>query len=846
MLFISFHLSFLLLELIQHRGNFMIAIEKVLIDRREKPLDASCTPELSFYLKEGSEGAIFSYKYILAEDSEFKNVVFESKDIQFTREFSIEYEGEALSHRHEYFLRFILQTEHGEIAKDTSFITRLAKTDWKGTWIGAPQTWNGGALGLRKELPSFSGKKIKKALAYLAGIGYSELYLNGKKLSDELLGPGVTSYDKKVLYRTYDVTDLLNGENDAFGILLGYGWYGKRVAKFQLYVTFEDGSEFETHSFSNENWWFCPTPILNNSIYSGETYDARKEKDYLGGFSNPELRGGYFYKWFGGIHSGNLLSNLEPQEIDPIRPLGEYEGERIKTFSSNNFVYDIHQNIAGVSSIIVKGEAGAKIILRHAETLKEDGHIDQTNLRSADQEDIYILKGEGEESYMPRFTYHGFRYVEVWIEGKANLISLKGVHIHTDTRKIGEFCCSDKDLNRLHHMAVITEENNQHSIPTDCPQRDERFGWLNDLSTRFFQTVYNFDMSRFFRKFIADINDVQDEEGRIADTIPYYTGGRPADTTSVSYLLMAELAYVNYGDKRIVKDNYEHLKRWVEFLLAHQNGYIMDYAYYADWVSCVNYSDAASDPIQISSYFLYWHLKCLAHLASIIDKKEDAKHYELLAKESKDALNEKYFHDGYYGSNVQTENSMALSLGICEKENEEEVYKHLKDSIIAHNNHLTSGNQGYRHTMHLLCEHGDIDLLLDVLKNREYPGWGFMLANDATTVWERWEKENTATMNSFDHPMFGSYDAIFYRYILGIKIDDIYENEIRIEPKIPSSLEFAEGSLDTVRGKIKVKWKKENGKITYNIAVPLSMKVKLTLPNEDSVLLSEGYYRFIR
>lgn len=806
----------------------MIAISKVFVDRRERPLDASFKPEISFSFQDGSVGKVLSFHYVISNEKGFHYV---SREIPFRREFGIFYSGKPLESRTGYSLEIVLTLDGGEkISAETFFMTRLKKEDWKGTWIGGPQTWNGGALSIRKEVESFGGKKIKRAIAYLAGIGYSELYLNGEKLGDEVLGPGVTCYDRRILYRTYDVTDRMSGKGDVFGILLGYGWYGKRIANFQLYVDFEDGSETEVHSYSNYNWWFAPSPITGNSIYSGESYDARMEEAYPGGFSNPELKGNYTHSWFGSVHSEQTHGKLVPQEIDPIRVLGEYPGEVMKEFTPSNFVYDVKQNLAGYCRIEVKGERGAKIILRHAETLKEDGHIDQTNLRTADQEDSYILKGEGLETYQPRFTYHGFRYVEAWIEGNAEIVSLTALHVHTDSRPIGEFSCDDPALNRLHKMAVITELNNQHSILTDCPQRDERFGWLNDLSTRLFQNVYNFDMLRFFRKFIADISDCQGKDGSITDTAPYYTGGRPADTTSLSFLLLAELGYANYGDKKIVRDNYPALKKWVEFLLTHQKGYIMDYAYYADWVSCVNYPDASSDPILISSYFLFWHLKTLSHLAAILGKKKEAAHYAKLMGESKKALNEKYFHRDHYGSNVQAENSMALSLGICPKAAYRKVYASLRQSIIDHDYHLTSGNQGYRHTMYLLCQNGDADLLFKVLKNPAYPGWGFMLQNDATSVWERWEKENQATMNSFDHPMFGSYDCVFYHYVLGIKIDDIHRNRIRLEPVFPESLSRAEGSLDTPRGKLKVSYEKKNGEIRLKVFVPVSMEVSLSLP----------------
>lgn len=819
----------------------MLTIENIKVDHRLEPIDASINPVFSWLTQEGTGEAI-TYRLLVASSMEAldgdEGDCWDSGEQALFRNFEIAYEGKPLSFRTVYFVKLTLKTAEGEkVSSITHFETRIADSDWLGTWIGVPDSWNGGALSIRRALDPFD-KKVKKARAYIAGIGYHEFYVNGKKISDAVLNPGVTDYDQTVLFCTYDITDELNGKGDVVGILLGYGWYGNRKLKAQFYIDFEDGTTYEAHSFSNYGWWFAKSPITSNSIYSGETYDSRIEDEYPGGFSSQKLEGGYNSHWFGGIHSQQKMGRLVPQEMNPIRVLGTYKGEVIKSFSEHDSVYDIKQNIAGWCRIKVEGERGSKVILRHGETLSEDRHVDQTNLRTAAATDTYVLKGDGIEEYAPRFTYHGFRYVEVIIEGKATLKSLVGEHVHSDNVKVGEFSCSDYALNALHKMAVITEENNETSILTDCPQRDERFGWLNDVSTRVFQTCYNFDMDRFFNKVDRDMSQTQDKEGAITDTAPYYTGGRPADTTSLSYLLLARESYRYYGDKSTIVENYEGHKAWVEYLLAHQKGYIMDYYYYADWVPCTSFNDGPSDGICISSYFLFWHLKVLSELAGIIEKEEDKIHYETLAEESRSALNKKYFHDGYYHEGTQCEDGMALSLGIVEDKNRQSVYRHLRESVVSHGYHITCGNQGYRHVMYELCEHGEVDLLIKVLKNPEYPGWGFMLASGATTVWERWEKENLATMNSFDHPMFGSYDATFYRFLAGIKINDIFSGDIEIAPKIPSEISQVDCSFLSARGKIAVSWVKSGEEVTYKVTIPASMRAKASF--EGTMISFDG------
>ena len=809
----------------------MLSIESLLVDGRKEPMDASLRPSFSWRYNDNSTSLPDSYR-LLVKGSGI--TLWDSGEKKAKQNFAIVYHGKALQYRSEYQATLIIKTkDHECVSFSTRFETRIGKDQWLGTWIGVPCAWNGGALSIRKELDSFQGKTIKKARCYVAGIGYHELYVNGHKIGDALLEPGVTDYDKKVLYRTYDITKELNLDKNVLGFLLGYGWYGNRKLRMQLYVDFTDGSTYEAHSYSNYNWWFAPSPITRNSIYSGETYDARVEDEYPGGFSSPALVGEYNHHWFGGIHTQQNMGELVPEEINPIRVLGTYPGERIYTFGPNDAVYDVQQNIAGFCRIEVRGKRGAVVRLRHAETLKDDGHIDQTNLRSADAEDIYILKGEGTETYAPRFTYHGFRYVEIWTDDDVQLLSLTGLHVHSDNRSVGYFATDDPLLNRLHKMAVITEQNNETSILTDCPQRDERFGWVNDVSTRVFQCVYNFDMNLFLEKVDADMTLTQDTHGAITDTAPYYTGGRPADVCSISYLLLAREAYRFYGNRRICSDNYSGHKAWVDFLLSHQKDFIMDYYYYADWVSCTNFPDAVSDGIAISSYFLYWHLLALSELAGILGKKADQQHYGELAKQSKKSLNEHYFHDGHYVNGTMTEDGMALYLGLAPNAKaQQEVYQHLRQSVIDHHYHLTCGNQGYRPVMSVLCEHGDADLVLKVLKNPEYPGWGFMLANGATTVWERWEKENLSVMNSFDHPMFGSYDYIFYRYLAGIHVKDITTDDVEVSPVIAPSLHHVEGRLDTVRGELRVTWDHEGDVIRYQIHVPVAMKVQLHLPGK--------------
>lgn len=712
---------------------------------------------------------------------------------------------------------------------ETCFETTLSGNDWKGRWMSIPNSFNGGTIYFRKRI-NLKDKKIKRARAYICGLGYHEFYINSKKISDRVLNPGVTNYDLTCLYDTYEFeNELVSGDN-VIGIEVGYGWLGSRKVLAQFYIEYEDGEIYEDHSDCNAGWWVTGSPVIDNSIYGGEIYDARIEEKCSPHWASIEFEPTWANGWMYTILTQSPKGKLTPQEVPPIKIHATFNVKK-SHIAGDNTVYNFGQNLAGWAHIKCKGRRGSKITLVFAEGLTEDGHANQLNLRSARCSDTYILKGEGIEEYEPRFTYHGFQFCEAKIDGEAEIIEISAKHVHSDIKVIGHFRCSDPLLNELHRMAVITEQNNQYSILTDCPQRDERFGWLNDVSSRIFQSDYNFDMNRFYNKVVHDITETMNDQGAIADTAPYYTGGQPADTTTASYLLLALSSFRHFGDKKLLVREYDNHKKWVEYLLSRQKDYIMDYYYYADWVSPQTFKNSNSDGIFISSLFLHWHLKLIAEIARILEKDVDFAKYSRMVKESKDSLNKKYYHpeDKYYCNNTQCENAMPVWLDVCEESNKKDVVEKIVKDIIDNNFHITCGNQGYRHVFYLLCEYGYSDLAIKVLKNPEYPGWGYMVACGATTIRERWESKMENIMHSFDHPMFGSFDAIFYRYFAGIQIDGCAADKITIRPFIPESLSFVEASYDSIKGKIVSSWKKSRENIEYTIEVPTNTNLKVIL-----------------
>lgn len=812
----------------------MFKLKEVKVNYMIEPITISGKPSFSWCYENGSNSKQESYQIICSlEDG---TILWDSKIINSNQMTNISYEGSSeLPSRSVILVKVIVKSNNNEVDYfNTYFETTLKDNEWLGKWTSIPNNFNGGTLYFRKQF-KLKNKEIKKARCYICGIGYHEFYLNGKKVGDKVLNPGVTNYDKTLLFDTYKIEEYLSKEDNVMGVEVGYGWYGDRKLLLELYIEYKDGEIYEDHSDCNHGWWVSGSPVLDNSIYGGEIYDARLEKKTYPNWTSLEFQPTWANGWMYTILTQIPSGKLTPQEVNPIKVLNEFKTKSKNIIDKTHIVYDLGQNMAGWVEIKVKGKEGSKVTLLYAEGIKEDGHVNQLNLRSARCSDAYILKGEGIEVYSPRFTYHGFQYVEAVLEGDVEVIEVTGKHVHSDIKVVGKFNCSNEILNKLHYMAVITEQNNQYSIMTDCPQRDERFGWLNDVSSRVFQSNYNFDIDRLYNKVVHDIYETQNEEGCIGDTAPYYTGGQPADTTTVSYLLLALSAYKYYGDDALVKKEYEGHKKWVEYLLTRQKDFIMDYYYYADWVPPMTLKNSVSDGIFVSSMFLYWHLITIAKLAKICGNCKDFEKYSSLAKMSKDALNKKYYHqEGYYCNNTQCENAMPVWLGICEDDNKELVVKHIVKDIIDNNYHITCGNQGYRHVFYLLAEYGYSDLAIKVLTNKEYPGWGYMVDSGATTVWERWEKEMQNEMHSFDHPMFGSYDAIFYHYFLGIQVDGNGASDITLHTYVPDSLDYANGEFKTIKGLIKVNWNKDfnNKLINYEYDVPTNTRAKLIVNKE--------------
>lgn len=743
-----------------------------------------------------------------------------------------------------YYVSVTIYGENGgEDSAVVRFRTELSAEDWKGYWTFMPLNSVGGSSLYRKNIV-LPDEPVEEAFAYCAGIGCHELFVNGKKADDRLFSPVNSDYEKRIYYTVYELTGRLVAGENVIGVELAPWWYGGKKFLFQLYVTLKNGETLEFHSSAGDGWWERGGAVKECSVYDGEFCDGRVEDEFLPHWASADYRAGIESKWVLPIVSRGDSSILAPERIDPIRVCGRLIP--VASHKANGgVIYDFGANIAGRLSVTVCGERGAEITLVHAERLTADGDVNTLNLRSARATDRYVLKGEKTcETYSPRFTYHGFQFAKIITKGNVTVKSVVAERLHSDVDLIGEFSCSDEKLNYLHEIAVRTEQNNQFGVLTDCPQRDERFGWLNDLGARLYQTVYNFDMSRFFPKVVADISDGQLPGGEIGDTAPYYVGGRPADPVSVAYLLMPYYSYVYYGDDSVAKREYSNLKRWVDYLLSRTENGIVTYSYYGDWVFPTCFGKSA-DKLFVSTISLYWHLLVMIKIAKIVGEKSDEKYYAERSEEVKNAINAKYYDPAKksYACGAQTENSMSLTLNVAPERDRAAIAENVAKDVIAKNYHSTCGNVGYRHLFYVLGEFGYQDLAVKILENPEYPGWGYMVANGATSVWERWESEMSDEMDSFDHPMFGSYDAFFYAFLGGITVDDdaFACDKITIAPVKPSGMTCVNCSLNTIRGKVVSNWKEDEETTVYHVEIPFGITARFKAEGVEKTL-THGVY----
>jgi alpha-L-rhamnosidase len=744
----------------------------------------------------------------------------------------------------------------------------MGAAQWKARWITPDLTEdttrsNPSPL-LRTEF-ALDGA-IASARAYVTALGVYEMQINGRRVGDQLFAPGWTSYDKRIQYQAYDVTELLRRGSNAVGVTLGDGWYrgrlawdtrrntyGTRVALLaQIVVRYTDGREQIIGT--DERWKASTGPILLSDIYNGETYDARLEKS---GWAEA----GYDDKSWKGVlpidHSKEIL--ISPAG-PPIRRIDEIAPIKILQTPAGETVFDMGQNMVGWVRLRVRGPEGTTVRLQHAEVLDKQGNFYTANLRNAKQTDIYTLKGGGDEVYEPHFTFHGFRFVKVeGFPGTPTLATVTGVVVHSDMPRTGSFETSDPMLNQLYHNIVWGQKGNFVGVPTDCPQRDERLGWTGDAQVFSRTAAFNYDVAGFFTSWLGDAIVDQRPTGSLPDVIPdVLTRGQPNATSSSGWgdaaVIIPWTMYLTYGDIRLLARQYPSMRKYVEYerkaagdKLLWNSGW-----HYGDWLAFstdrADYPGATTDKDLIATAFYAHSTDLLARAARALGNTDDAREYADLFERIKAAWNNEYVTaSGRLSSNTQTAYALALEFHLLPDDRRADAGERLAANV-RQMGHLTTGFLGTPYLTNSLSTTGHLAESYQLLLNKKYPSWLYPITQGATTIWERWDGQKPdssfqeISMNSFNHYAYGAIGDWMVRVVAGLDLDEAEPGyrHLVIHPQPGGGLTSARAELMTQYGSAASGWKLEGGQLRLDVRVPANTHATVRLPGATLAQVTEG------
>lgn len=848
-------------------------------------------PRFSWTVGSNQRGTIQSDYQVLVSTSldslnSNKGDVWDSDKVSSQNSCHVVYKGSRLTSGTRYYWKVRTWDQDGMVSAysepawfETGF---FSASDWKAKWIGDGSVPPENDEGFYEKIPVPLFRKtfevehdVMGARLYISGIGYYEAYLNGGKMGDHMLDPGWTNYGKTTYYTVYDIKDLLNVGDNAVGVMLGNGWYnplpmqlfgrwnlreiltiGQPKLIAQIHVKYKNGKEAIVTS--DETWKTAPGPIMKNNIYLGEMYDARFEKvGWTGtGYNDAEWKRASVTTAPGG--------ELKYQFIPPIKQTKTIRPVAITEPSDGVFVIDMGQNFAGVIRMGVSGEEGTQVRLRYAEVLHENGNIDvRTSVAcqikeefsmdggpgapaTAWQEDNYILKGGEREIFQPAFTFHGFRYVEVTgYPGRPSLDDFKGIRLNADLTDVSEFECSNKRFNQVQEITEWTFLSNVFSIESDCPAR-EKFGYGGDMVGAGPAYMMNYDMANFYAKTVRDFQRDQRENGGMTECAPNIginARGLTEDTGPVGWTLahpfLLDKLYQFYGNKQLVEEQYIPLKRLVDFINVRVPDHII-----RDGISDHNMLGERPRAVT-STAFYYDHVVILEKLAGILGKDEDASTYGNLANEIKAAFINEFVdkETGKVGNRTQTAQTCALYYHLVpDSTSYQKVADALIDEIVnVHDSHLSTGIFCTRMMLLHLGELGRADLAYNIADQQGFPGYGFMIENGATTLWENWDKK---IHDSKNHPMFGSVSEWFYTSVLGIRPADdaVAFDKIILKPEVTDQLDWAKGSYHSIRGKIASSWENDNDRLKWDIELPANTEAIVFVPlmKNQSANIREG------
>lgn len=763
--------------------------------------------------------------------------------------------------------------------------TDMKKPEVKALW-DAVDSLSSKSISLRR---SFTvNKKIVGAMVYVCGLGHYELSLNGQKVGNSEFAPLWSDYDKTVYYNAYDVTSLLKEGVNAIGALLGNGFYnvqgGGRYRKLQIgfgpptlllkmVITHADGTQEEI--CSDAHWKYALSPVTFNSIYGGESYDARLEQK---GWNTAAFHDA---AWKPVVIQEAPKGTLRPQEASPVKIMERYGIQKVtrltaqqveaaskstkRTVDPSAMVLDMGQNLAGFPEITVRGKKGQKVTLLVAEALTDEGAVNQRQTGRQHYYE-YTLKGEGDETWHPRFSYYGFRYIQVEgavLKGQKNpqklpvIKNIQSCFVYNSARDVATFRCSNDVFNSAHRIIGKAVRSNMQSVFTDCPHR-EKLGWLEQLHLNGPGLLYNYDLTTLFPKVMQDMADAQHDNGMVPTTAPQYVvfEGPGMDVFAdspewgSSMVILPFMYYETYGDASLIERYYRNMRAYVDYLTSRAQNHIVSFGL-GDWYDYgdfrAGFSRNTPVPLVATAHY-YLDICYMEQAARMVGNKYDENYYAALKAEVKAAFNDTFFHPetAQYGTGSQCSNALPLFLGLVEDEVRPQVLQNLVKDIKAHGNRLTTGDVGNRYLFQTLARNGLNELMYTMHNHEEAPGYGFQLKFGATTLTEQWDPRQGSSWNHF---MMGQIDEWFFASLAGIQADPSapgYKDFV-IAPQPVGDLKQVEATFQTLYGTISVNWTKENGIFTLRTNVPVNCSAQLFMPGEKTPrLLKSGSYSFTK
>jgi len=842
------------------------------------PQGIDCTaPRLSWEIDGDVRGIQQTAYYLLVASSLEKlnadeGDLWDSHIVKSNTSVNVPYGGKSLESRDVCFWKVKVTTNRGrsEWSQPASWSMGLLNpSDWQAKWTGLDKSFREDHLEHRTRLAARyfrkefeTSQKPVKATVYVSGLGFYKLFINGKTIGDQEFAPTPTDYTKVVKYNIFDVTDKLVQGKNAIATTLGNGRYfsmrqpGVRHFGFpkmilQLELIYADGSKQIV--VSDDSWKVTADgPIRANNEFDGEEFDATKEMPGWNatGFDDSKWLQAELVEAPGGKPEAQLNRNMKIMET--IHPVS------ISQPKPGMYILDMGQNMVGWVAMKVKGKTGDKVKLRFAEVLQDDGTLYLANIRGALVTDLYTLKGSEIETFEPIFTYHGFRFVEITgYPGTPTVNYFVGKVLYDEMEVTGQFETSDKTLNEIYKNAFWGIRGNYRGMPTDCPQRDERMGWLGDRAVGSHGESFIFGNNNLYAKWLDDIAQAQREDGSIPDVAPNYWSIYSDNMTwPGAFLIIANMLYEQFVNTEPIVKHYDSMKKWMKYMRGkYMKENIMTKDTYGDWCMPPESPELihSKDPVRktdaavLGTTFYYRMLFLLERFANLLNKPDEAKTFADEAVVIKNAYNEKFFNKetSQYSNNTVTSNLLSLCYGMVPKGYEDKVFQNIVDKTEKEfDGHVSTGLVGIQWLMRGLSDRGRADLAFRIATNRDYPSWGFMIEHGATTIWELWNG-NTAdpAMNSHNHVMLlGDLIVWFYEYLAGIQNDpkSVGFNKIIMRPYPVEGLNFVKASYNSIHGLIESHWQKKDNTFQWEITVPGNTTATVYIPATNKGQVTEG------